>query len=139
MKILNSLFLISTILPGLVKGNDHALQVEQITQGPEHHFYGYIGHVQNIPWNGNERYIVALRSTFHDHLPGEGESADVLLIDTENNYAIEVVDESLGWNPQQGTMLYWNPESPDSQFFFNDRDPESGKIFTVLYLSLIHI
>ena len=77
MKILNSLFLISLILPGLAKGNDHALQVEQITQGPEHHFYGYIGHVQNIPWNGNERYIVALRSTFHDHLPGKGESADV--------------------------------------------------------------
>ena len=30
-------------------------------------------------------------------------------------------------------MLYWNPDSPHSQFFFNDRDPESGKIFTVLY------
>lgn len=109
------------------------LKVEQITQGPNHHFFGYIGHVQNIPWNGDDRYIVALRSTFQDHLPGKGEPADVLLIDTENNYEIEVVDQSLGWNPQQGTMFYWNPDFPVTQFFFNDRDPESGKIFTVLY------
>ena len=28
-------------------------EVRQITQGPKHHFFGYIGHVQNIPWNGN--------------------------------------------------------------------------------------
>jgi len=109
------------------------LKVEQITQGPNQHFFGYIGHVQNIPWNGDDRYIVALRSTFQDHLPGKGEPADVLLIDTKNNYEIEVVDQSLGWNPQQGTMFYWNPDFPDTQFFFNDRDPETGKIFTALY------
>ena len=36
-------------------------------------------------------------------------------------------------NPQQGTMFYWNPHRPNHQFFFNDRDPKSGVIFTVLY------
>jgi hypothetical protein len=30
-------------------------------------------------------------------------------------------------------MLYWNPTAADTQFFFNDRDPETGKIFTVLF------
>ena len=109
------------------------LKVEQITHGEKHTFFGYIGHVQNIPWNGNERYIVALQSTFQDHLPGEGEPADVVLIDTHNNYAIEILEQTQGWNPQQGTMFYWNPDAPDSQFFFNDRDPETGKVFTVLY------
>ena len=63
----------------------------------------------------DDRYIVALRSTFQDHLPGKGEPADVL-IDTKNNYEIEVVDQSLGWNPQQGTMFYWNPDFPETQF-----------------------
>ena len=30
-------------------------------------------------------------------------------------------------------MFYWNPLSPETQFFFNDRDVESGRVFTVLY------
>ena len=67
------------------------LKVEQITYGEKHTFFGYIGHVQNIPWNKNERYIVALQSTFQDHLPGNGEPADVVLIDTQNNYDIEIL------------------------------------------------
>ena len=40
------------------------LGVEQITRGPQHHFFGYIGHVQNIPWNGSERYLLT-----EDNLP----------------------------------------------------------------------
>lgn len=39
----------------------------------------------------------------------------------------------MGWNTQQGTMFYWNPENPENQFFFNDRDKKTGKVFTVLY------
>ena len=34
-----------------------------------------------------------------------------------NSFKIEKVDESLGWNHQQGTMFYWNPHSPQDQFF----------------------
>ncbi len=117
----------------LADSRELEVEVEQITHGPKHTFFGYIGHVQNIPWNGNERYIVALQSTFQDHLPGKGEPADVVLIDTHDGNKIEVVDQSLGWNPQQGTMLYWNPEKPDTQFFFNDRDPKTGHVFAVLY------
>jgi hypothetical protein len=109
------------------------LKTEQITHGPQNHFFGYIGHVQNIPWNGTERYLLALRSSFMDHLPGGHEPADVVLIDTQSNYSVRKVDESRAWNPQQGTMFYWNPSKPDTQFFFNDRDRESGKVFTVLF------
>jgi hypothetical protein len=43
---------------------DFSITVRQITTGPANHFFGYIGHVQNIPWNGSGRYIVALRTTF---------------------------------------------------------------------------
>ena len=109
------------------------LNVEQITRGPANHFFGYIGHVQNIPWNESERYVLSLRTTFQDHLPEGHEPADVVLIDTQNNCTVSKVEESRGWNPQQGTMFYWNPLKPESQFFFNDRDPDTGKVFTVLY------
>ena len=116
------------------EGSGHfTLNIKQITHGPSNHFFGYIGHAKTIPWSHDGRYIVAMRTTFQDHMPGPGESADVILIDTESDYSVEKVDETTGWNPQQGTMFYWNPDSDTSQFFFNDRDPETGKIFTVLY------
>jgi len=123
----------SLLLSAALASGSENLKIKQITHGPENHFFGYIGHVQNIPWNGSERYLLALRSPFMDHLPGGHEPADVVLIDTPNNYAVRKVDESRAWNPQQGTMFYWNPAKPDTQFFFNDRDPETGAVFTVLF------
>lgn len=53
-----------------------SIRVEQATFGPRfHHFYGYIGHVGNTPWNGSGRHMVTLRTTFDDHMPGPGEAA----------------------------------------------------------------
>ena len=118
----------------LVKGNEAmSVEVVQITREPHTHFFGYIGHVQNIPWNKSGRFIVALQSDFHDRMPGPNDPARVVLIDTENDYHVTVVDQSRGWNPQQGTMFYWNPANPETQFFFNDRDVKTGKVFCVLY------
>jgi len=110
-----------------------AVDIKQITFGPQTHFFGYIGHVRTVPWNQSERYIVAMQTGFQDHMPAAGEAADIILIDTQRDYAITVVDKTRAWNPQQGTMLYWNPESAETQFFFNDRDPESNRVFCVLF------
>jgi hypothetical protein len=44
-----------------------------------------------------------------------------------------VVDQTRAWNFQQGTMLYWNPQAPETQFFFNDRDTATNRVFTVLF------
>src|SRR5262245_64694683 len=104
------------------------LEVRQLTHGPLHHFFGYIGHVQNVPWNQSGRYIVALRTPVRDHLPDASEPAEIVLLDTHNNYSASVVDRSRAWNPQQGTMLYWNPLAKETQFFFNDRDPKTNKV-----------
>ena len=112
---------------------DFKLEVEQLTHGPSTHLFGYIGHVKNIPWNGTGRFILALRSNFHDKMPGPNDPAEVVLIDTQNNNQIRVVDQCRAWNPQQGTMFYWNPDAPNTQFFFNDRDQETGKVFCVLF------
>ncbi len=108
-------------------------EVRQITDGPEHHFFGYIGHAQTIPWNASGRYIVALQTDFQDRMPDPGEAADIVLIDTHRKNAITVVEQSRAWNFQQGTMFYWNPQAAETQFFFNDRDPQTHKVLTVLY------
>ncbi len=110
-----------------------SLEVRQITQGPKHHFFGYIGHVQNIPWNRSGRYLVALRTEFQDRMPRAEDAAEIVLLDASRDYAERVVDRTRAWNPQQGTMLYWNPQAPETQFFFNDRDPATGRLFTVLF------
>jgi len=111
--------------------------IRQITHGDESHFFGYIGQSKTIPWNGTGNRILALRTNFLDHLPDGNEPAGVVLIKLDQPegdfYKTEKVDESLGWNPQQGTMYYWNPENLANQFFFNDRDKLTGKVFTVLF------
>ena len=66
-------------------------------------------------------------------MPGPDDAADVTVIDTLEGNRVQPLDRSRGWNPQQGTMFYWNPAADSSQFFFNDRDPRTGKVFTVLY------
>jgi hypothetical protein len=109
------------------------IKVTQITHGPKHHYFGYIGQSRTIPWNASGRYLLALQVGFQDRLPGANDPADVCLLDARAGYAVRVVDQSRAWNPQQGTMFYWNPEHPETQFFFNDRDPKTGKIFTVLF------
>ena len=129
--ILLSFFVFTWLNP--VKGDAFQIEVKQITHGPMTHFFGYIGHVQNIPWNRSGRYIVALQTNFHDRMPGKNDPANVVLIDTHKEFQIKVLDQSHGWNPQQGTMFYWNPANQETQFFFNDRDLKTGKVFCVLY------
>ena len=123
----------STTIHADAQTTDFDLKVTQITFGEKHHLFGYIGQSKTIPWNANGRYIVGMRTDFHDRLAGQEDEAEIIVIDTKNGYDISVIDKTRGWNHQQGTMLYWNPYHPETQFFFNDRDSESGKVFTVLY------
>jgi len=66
-------------------------------------------------------------------MPKPGEAADVVLIDTAHNNRVVRIERCRAWNFQQGTMFYWNPKKQETQFFFNDRDPDTGRIFAVLY------
>lgn len=121
----------------ILSSAEFTTSIQQITKGPEHHLFGYIGQSLTIPWNLTENRLLTLSSPFIDHLPGENEPAGVCLVHLDKPegkyFKVEKVDESLGWNPQQGTMFYWNPDNPESQFFFNDRDKKTGKVYTVLF------
>ncbi len=108
-------------------------EIQQITFGPKHHFFGYIGHCRTIPWNASGRYILALRTDFQDRMPSPSDAAEIVLLDTQDHYRPVVVERTRAWNFQQGTMFYWNPEAPETQFFFNDRDPQTGKVYCVLF------
>jgi hypothetical protein len=112
---------------------DFSTRVRQVTFGPKHHFFGYFGHVQTIPWNKSGRYLLGLQTDFQERMPEPGEAAEIVLLDTQKNYEPRVIDRTRGWNFQQGAMMYWNPEAPETQFFFNDRDPKTHEVFCVLF------
>jgi len=122
---------------GILNSANFTTTIQQITNGPNHHLFGYIGQSLTIPWNSNGNRLLTLSSPFIDHLPDGKEPASVCLVHMDKPegkyYHVEKVDESLGWNPQQGTMFYWNPDNSANQFFFNDRDKQTGKVFTVLF------
>ena len=109
------------------------LKIEQVTSGTKHHFFGYIGQCQTIPWNATGQYILGLEIDSINRMPKPEEAATIILIDTYDNNKIIRVDKTNAWNPQQGTMFYWNPLAAETQFFFNDRDVETGEVFTVIY------
>ncbi|MHC4244752.1 MAG: hypothetical protein ACYSU4_20270, partial [Planctomycetota bacterium] len=98
------------------------LKIEQLSFGTKHHFFGYIGQCQTIPWNASGRYVLGLEIDRIDRLPTPEEFATVILVDTHYGNNIIRLDKCHAWNPQQGTMFYWNPLKPETQFFFNDRD-----------------
>jgi hypothetical protein len=125
--------LTASMTAALKGARDWDVEITQLTHGPQHHFFGYIGHVKNTPWNGNGHYMALLRTGFQDHMPAPHEAADVVLVDTANNNTVLPVEKSHAWNPQQGTMFYWNPQAPDTQLIFNDRDLKTNRVFAVLY------
>jgi hypothetical protein len=114
-------------------GTSTALSIEQLTSGSKHHLFGYIGQCLTIPWNASEKYILGMEIDFIDRMPRASDAATIMLVDTQNKNAITHIESTHAWNQQQGTMFYWNPLAAETQFFFNDRDVATGKVFTVLY------
>ena len=42
------------------------ITVTQITHGPSHHYFGYIGQSRTLPWSADGRFILALQVPFHE-------------------------------------------------------------------------
>lgn len=133
LSLIVSCFLVLSCTPNPEESSSFNLQIEQVTSGEKHHFFGYIGQCRTIPWNASGRYILGMEIDRIDRMPKPEEAATILLVDTQNDNQIIRVERTHAWNPQQGTMFYWNPLAPETQFFFNDRDIKTGKVFVVLY------
>ncbi len=118
---------------GRIEATTFDLEIEQLTFGEKHHFFGYIGQCRTIPWNESGRYILGLEIDRIDRMPEPEDAAKVFILDTEKNHKIIYLDKTNAWNPQQGTMFFWNPNAAETQFFFNDLDVETGEVYTVLY------
>ena len=47
-----------------IKLNQIKISVKQLTQGPDHHFFGYIGQSLTIPWSKKRRSYPVFISVF---------------------------------------------------------------------------
>ena len=130
---LGLMFLLAILASNYGQSSSLNLKVEQLTSGGKHHFFGYIGQCRTIPWNESGRYILGLEVDSIHRMPYPAEAAKVFIVDTKKDNEIIYLDETHAWNHQQGCMFYWNPSSAETQFFSNDRDLRTGKVFTVLY------
>ena len=91
--------------------------VSPLTRGPAHHFFGYY---DKSPWNASGRYVLAHEASFNDRVPTKDDIVQIGVIDLEAGRVFEALSRSGAWNWQQGAMLQWDPQSPESRFTFND-------------------
>lgn len=97
---------------------------------PEDGMEYFFGYYDKSPWDKSGRYILCMRAkdTWTD--PDPTDEADVVLIDTDNNYAVRKLASTKTWNVQQGCMAQWLGPDFSSKIIYNDiRD---GKYCSVI-------
>ncbi len=80
----------------------------------------FFGYYDKSPWDASMRYMICMRAknTWSD--PEPNDIADILLIDTKNNYKIKKIASTLTWNVQQGCNAQWLGPDFKSQIIYND-------------------
>ncbi|PKN46014.1 MAG: hypothetical protein CVU59_07335 [Deltaproteobacteria bacterium HGW-Deltaproteobacteria-17] len=102
-------------------GDFAASKVEQLTSGPQHHWFGYYDKLQFDPTN---RFLLGMAVDFADHHPTPDDAIGVGMVDrAEGNRWIPLAT-SRAWSWQQGCMLQWIPGARD-EIIFNDRERDS--------------
>ncbi len=95
------------------------LPIVPATQGPKHHFFGYF---DKYPWNLSSRKLLSLETDFAGRQPEVGEKASILVLDLLADFAPTEVAQTDAWCWQQGCMLQWLPNCPETKIIYNDRE-----------------
>lgn len=106
-----------------------------ITQGPQHHFFGYY---DKTPWNLSGRHLLGHAVDFNDRAPQAGDKVSIGIMSPGINNKFERLADTNAWNWQQGAMTQWHPTDPERRFVYNDcrdnrfvgveRDIEKGEL-----------
>lgn len=99
-----------------VKCEGNIVQISPNDKGHEY-FFGYY---DKSPWNASGRYMICMRAKDTWSVPDPLDTADILLIDTEDNNSIRKVATTHTWNVQQGCMAQWLGPDYNSRILYND-------------------
>ena len=106
-----------------------AAEVQPITCGPAHHFYGYY---DKSPWNASGRVLLAHEATFNDRAPTADDSVGIGVVEANSgSRRFERLATSRAWNWQQGAMALWQSANLENRFSYNDR--RGGRFVGVLH------
>jgi hypothetical protein len=98
---------------------------------PDDGFEYYYGYYDKSPWDGDNRYLIALkvRQAYKSVAPKE--DGTLVLIDTQNANKVTEIATTRSWNVQQGCMAQWMGPDFRSRLIYNDfRD---GHYCSVIY------
>lgn len=80
----------------------------------------FFGYYDKSPMDKNNRYVLCLKTKDASKDPAPKESAEILLIDTEDNNSVKVIAKTRTWNVQQGCMMQWLGPDFDRKIIYND-------------------
>ena len=95
------------------------LPVQQLTTGPQQHWFGYYDKQQI---SANSRYALGNQVDLFFRSPTPQDSLQVELIDLENSNQWTKLGQSSAWGWQQGCMLQWLPGSSEEVIWNARRD-----------------
>lgn len=94
----------------------------------EHEYF--FGYYDKCPWDVTGRYMICMRAKDTWSEPDPLGTADILLIDTENNNSVRKVATTHTWNVQQGCMAQWLGPDFKNHIIYNDM--RDGKYCSVV-------
>ena len=94
----------------------------------EHEYF--FGYYDKSPWDATGRYMICMRAKDTWSVPDPLDTADIMLIDTEDNNSIRKVATTHTWNVQQGCMAQWLGPDFSSRILYNDM--REGKYCSVV-------
>lgn len=90
----------------------------------------FFGYYDKSPWNTDMRYMLCMKAKDTWSKPDPIETADILLIDTQNRNAVRKVATTHTWNVQQGCMAQWLGPDFSRKILYNDM--REGKYCSVI-------
>lgn len=89
----------------------------------------FFGYYDKSPWDITGRYLICMRAKDTWSVPDPVDTADILMIDTEDN-TIRKVATTHTWNVQQGCMAQWLGPDFRDKIIYNDL--REGKYCSVI-------
>ena len=103
--------------------------IVRVSPNDKEHEY-FFGYYDKSPWDASGRYMICMRANDTWSVPDPLDTADILLIDTEDNNSIRKVATTHTWNVQQGCMAQWLGPDFKSRILYNDM--RDGKYCSVV-------
>ena len=80
----------------------------------------FFGYYDKSPWDATGRYMICMCAKDTWSVPDPLDTADIMLIDTEDKNSIRKVATTHTWNVQQGCMAQWLGPDFKSNILYND-------------------